>query len=261
MKKLTQLSLHKASQSGQALLIVLLSMAAILTVVLSVASRSVTDISVTTSEEDALRAFSAAEAGVEKALLTGLGSSEYPIPGDTSVGFDATIDNAQAEGTDFIYPSLLKPGESATFWFVGKDQNGNLTCANGCLHQKPQIKTLCWGADPSQKPAVILTVYYDWTGSGVGNAVASGDYSNIKIARQAFDADTGRTSSNNFLGPTITGSKCQINGKTFQYKRININLSGDPNGGSGDLGIPNNCRNKEGCLIMAKVRVLYNDPT
>ena len=57
------------SQSGQALLIVLLSMAVILTVVLSFASKSITEVSITSYEEDALRAFSAAEAGVEKALL------------------------------------------------------------------------------------------------------------------------------------------------------------------------------------------------
>jgi Tfp pilus assembly protein PilX len=51
------------------LLIVLLAITVILTVVLSVTSRSVTDVTVTTYEEDALRAFSAAEAGVETALL------------------------------------------------------------------------------------------------------------------------------------------------------------------------------------------------
>ena len=55
--------LPRQTQSGQALLVILLSMAVILTLVLSVASSSITDVTVTTFEEDALRAFSAAEAG------------------------------------------------------------------------------------------------------------------------------------------------------------------------------------------------------
>ena len=50
-------------ESGQALLLVLLGMAVVLTIVLSILSRSVTDIAVTSREEEALRAFSAAEAG------------------------------------------------------------------------------------------------------------------------------------------------------------------------------------------------------
>ena len=59
------------SDSGQALLVILLSMTVILTVVLSVVSRTVTDITITTYQEDAQRAFDAAEAGIEDALLTG----------------------------------------------------------------------------------------------------------------------------------------------------------------------------------------------
>ena len=64
---------HKISgeknQKGQALIIILLVMSVVLTVVLSSVSRSVTEIVVTGYEEDALRAFSAAEAGVEEKLL------------------------------------------------------------------------------------------------------------------------------------------------------------------------------------------------
>ena len=64
MAKLSKSELEKRLQSGQALLIVLLGMAVVLTMVLSVVSRSVTDIQLTTRDDEALRAFSAAEAGV-----------------------------------------------------------------------------------------------------------------------------------------------------------------------------------------------------
>ncbi len=46
-------------------MLVLLSMSVVLTLVLFILSRSITDIAVTTSQEEAVRAFSAAEAGVD----------------------------------------------------------------------------------------------------------------------------------------------------------------------------------------------------
>jgi len=65
-------------ESGQALLIVLLGMAVILTLVLSIVSRSVTDISLTKKDEESLRAFSAAEAGVEQLLVGGPSATSFP---------------------------------------------------------------------------------------------------------------------------------------------------------------------------------------
>lgn len=56
------------NNSGQAALIILLIMVALLTIGLSVVSHSVTDISISQDEEEAMRAFSAAEAGIEEAL-------------------------------------------------------------------------------------------------------------------------------------------------------------------------------------------------
>jgi len=59
---------HNRKNSGQVALIVLLLMIVILTIGLSLASRSITDIKISQDEKESLRAFSAAEAGVEKAL-------------------------------------------------------------------------------------------------------------------------------------------------------------------------------------------------
>lgn len=58
----------KKKNSGQVALIVLLIMVVILTIGLSLASRSITDIRISQNEREALRAFSAAEAGIEEAL-------------------------------------------------------------------------------------------------------------------------------------------------------------------------------------------------
>ena len=65
-------------QRGQTLLIVLLLLAVVLTIALSIASRSITDINVSIKEEEAARAFSAAEAGIEQALIGGPVSGTLP---------------------------------------------------------------------------------------------------------------------------------------------------------------------------------------
>lgn len=59
---------QKTLQKGQMLLIVILVMTVALTVGLSVATRSITNLRVTEEEEASQRAFSAAEAGIEQAL-------------------------------------------------------------------------------------------------------------------------------------------------------------------------------------------------
>lgn len=58
----------KKQKSGQVALIVLLIMIVILTIGLSLASRSITDVRISQDEKEALRAFSAAEAGIEEVL-------------------------------------------------------------------------------------------------------------------------------------------------------------------------------------------------
>ena len=70
---------RNVGNQGQALLIVLLTLSVVLTIVLSIVSRSITDISITSLEEDSQRAFNAAEAGVEQALLKGGAIAETDI--------------------------------------------------------------------------------------------------------------------------------------------------------------------------------------
>lgn len=62
-------------QSGQILLIVVLIMTVALTVTLSVATRSITNLRSSSEEANSERAFSAAEAGIEKAISSNIGSS------------------------------------------------------------------------------------------------------------------------------------------------------------------------------------------
>src|SRR5579885_3559975 len=63
--------LQRTPQDGQAFLIVVLVMVIALTVGLSIASRTITNLRVSTEEENSQKAFSAAESGIEQALKSG----------------------------------------------------------------------------------------------------------------------------------------------------------------------------------------------
>lgn len=62
------------SESGQTLIVILVIMVVSLTIGLSVASRSIVDVRLSTQGEQSQRAFSAAEAGIEDALRNDLGT-------------------------------------------------------------------------------------------------------------------------------------------------------------------------------------------
>lgn len=235
---------HKKNTSGQALLIVLLTMTVVLTVVLSVVSRSVTDISVTTYQEDAQRAFDAAEAGIERALLTG---SSQP---STSVGdatFTTNITYPLPEPDQAWYPSDVLAGESATFWFVSQDASGDLLCTSDCLRAN-RFRRICWGQEGTAidafTPAIEISVFYD---EAAPQAVNNANFSQVKIARRAYDPNSSRTASNNFILAGTCASP--LAGREFEFATDDIGLFSD-------LNIP--CLNTIGCLLMAKVRLLYN---
>lgn len=230
------------NQAGQALLLVLLSMAVVLTVVLSIVSRSITDIGVTTQEEDALRAFSAAEAGIERALIVGsdIGTTQL---GDAE--FTASVTSFASGEKSLSYPVEILSGESITTWFVAHDDQGALTCSV----EKPcftgDTLKVCWGKegtapDTDITPAVEVNVFYTAT---------PGDYSTAQVARATYDPYSSRASSNNFASPD-SGS-CTIGTVTYAFQKT-ITL------GTPGLEIPAGALSSQGGLQFAKVRMFYN---
>lgn len=93
------------ARRGQTALILALVVAVGMTVVVSIAGRSVTTVSISTQEEERSRSFSAAEAGVEDALrrnLSGLVGSTIPTIslGGSSVGYSVTRSQSLATVVD-----------------------------------------------------------------------------------------------------------------------------------------------------------------
>ena len=226
-------------RQGQALLLIVITLAVVMTVALSVAARSITDIKITTSEEDSFRAFSAAEAGIEKTLVTGSAESDTFSPNGAS--FSSTVSAIAAGLRVFNYPLELLSDDTATLWFVSHDANNDLVCnppSEPCF--TGNSLRVCWGSSATINeftPAIQVAVYYDPT--------ADGNYNDLKVAYAGYDPSATRRSSNFYL--PNSGSNCSIGGKSYAFQR-DINLV--------DLGISNFSANG---LVFAQIKMLYNE--
>lgn len=225
---------------GQTLLIILLIMSVVFTIGLSVISRSVTDVAVSQKEEEAARAFSAAEAGIEQALIAGTNVT------DSTFGFTATVAGIAQNSSNFILPQLLNAGETAPVWFIEHDSSNNLVCTGSCF--SGNTVTLFWGengtaSQSSTTPAIEAAFLYTTTPNANG-------YSTARIARVAFDPNSTRRSSNSFDTPTGTG--CTIGTTQFAFCHT-VNLSNL----SPAVTIRPSTSDTRG-LQMARLRILYN---
>ena len=225
-------------EKGQAVVLVLLSLAVVLTVVLSVFSRSITDVNISSQDENSLRAFSAAEAGVERVLVVGSSTGIVPI-GDAS--FSANVSDFAEGKYAFSFPNTFVSGEPAVVWFVSHDSNtGNLSCLgaeNPCFNGD-RIK-ICWGDNAAAPiPAIEASIVYLNT---------AGNYATARIARAAFDDNAaGRIPPNNFVDP---GGSCTIGANTFQYSTTLMFNSFSP-------PVPYDTTNKLQFMVL---KLLYNN--
>lgn len=221
----------KRINKGQALLIVLLITLVGLTVGLSVVSRSLTNIKISTQTEESDRAFAAAEAGVEEALRLGSAPPAGTV-GDASY----TVQLNQVGGgiAPFLFPTKITKDEVASIWLVNHRDDGSLEetplyPANGTI-------SVCWGENTTlddSTPAIKADIIYK-----VGS-----DY---KIGRGVYDPKRDR--ENSFEDVTNkSGGNCAAEGKTQAFRK-DIKFS--------DLGIPGGA-----ILELLRLRVFYNETT
>lgn len=204
--------------SGQALVLVLLGLAVVLTIVLFVLSRSITDIAVSSSQSQSISAFSAAEAGVEQSLVIGSGGSNSV----GSANYSATVTNVGQNNTSFVYPIELNSGDDLTLWFKSQDSSSDF---------KGTSFKVCWGkpgtySDQDLIPAIETVVFYE---------TSPNDPSTVKVFRSAFDPYLLRTSvgvsggsANEFAAPDNSNGSCVIGGQAFQFQAT-VSLAGTPN--------------------------------
>jgi hypothetical protein len=233
---------------------VLLSVGVVLTIALSVVARSITDVSTSTKGEESLRAFSAAEAGVENTLNKSLQSlpivaSPTPVAVGTSGStYTTSLLAFPQTPRSYLYPVELSAGDSATVWLSSHDPVSGLTCTGGSKCFQGSTLDLCWGKTGSgTQPAIAISVLYeDPAGGGVR-----------KYAYIAYDSNGSRASQNHFITSGIssnTGSgACNIGGTALANK-VTLNLASD-------LSIPNNAINSKRLKSLTALLLYNTTPT
>jgi hypothetical protein len=142
---------HRSAERGQAALVILLLMVVLLTIGISIASRSITDLRLSRQEEDSNRALNAAEAGIETAL-----SQDFNFSGTTYQG-SVSVDPAVS-----VNYTIQKVGAWETRLFKGisaqVDLSGSQTGNNVVIR---------WGKETNcnQSPASLMIRIFRNTGT------------------------------------------------------------------------------------------------
>lgn len=200
------LKIMSKSQVGQVLLILLLVMAVGLGVGISVIQRSVSDVSTSSKVEQSTRAFSAAEAGIEKAL-------QETCSSDPCVNFPENNSTASIVGGGLL---PAEPGQALEYPEISKEKIAQFYLADPATGNNYYTQTsldVFWGNSSSDRAAIELTfIYFDGT-----------TFKNNKI----FYDQISRIPSNGFIiitanatdncnGSNTTGL---AGGATFQCKK------------------------------------------
>jgi type II secretory pathway pseudopilin PulG len=225
----------KYMQKGQALVVVLLILGVIATVGLSVASRSVTEVRVSTTQEESARALEAAEIGLEKYL----GGVSLPAPGtkvnvpDINAGYYIpSVDDIGGSNNFYKVPYELVAGDIAT---VDMPACSPVDGQN-CTHLK-----VCWG-ESATSPKIEISFYYLLRDAANQGRVA--------VRRIGFDPN----STSPYPGFVFGNSHVHANyncGSGAMKWGTQISLSGDA---FGDIDL-NLAVNK---LLLVRVRMLGN---
>jgi hypothetical protein len=181
--------------SGQAVLIILLVMAVILTIGLSVVSRSVTDINISQQSEDSARAFSAAEAGIEQALLLGT-SGGVTFSSGAKVDI-STREVAFGDGW-YIYPTQVSVDQIITVWLSNYNISPSCVGENYCYVATGDSIRVYWGNLGTSNsnvntPAIEVSIYYK-------------DSATYKVSKYVLDPYTNRVVADSDRGYCFVGA-------------------------------------------------------
>jgi Tfp pilus assembly protein PilX len=217
---------------GQILVVVLLMLAVATTVGLAIVSRTITEVSISTTQEESARALAAAEAGIEAALSSVVASGTVTPLGSTGTTY--TVSSAPyGSGASIATSKPLTAGEVETIFLSAHDANGNLVA--GLNKYTGSTIRLCWGqnsnGNDANAPALEAT-FYNQTAAGV-----------VRVGHAAFDPNASRISQNSFAAASAA-SGCPT-GKVYNYSTL-LTLTG--------LG---NYSLSESPLLL-RLRLLYN---
>lgn len=185
------------NNKGQVVLILILVMTVALGIGVSVVQRSLSDVSTASKVEQSSRAFSAAEAGIEKALQRGAAVAEFSLDNNFSA---ATVDTVPTGTNALEYPPIGKE-EMAQVWLADPTSTSNPPTA---VYTQNTLNVF-WGNSSIDKAAIELTLVYFDTG-----------YKSKKF----FLDQTVRTPANNFDTIVSCGGSFGPNNKYQCVKTI-----------------------------------------
>lgn len=240
--------LPKNHSSGQAVLIILLVMAVVLTIGLSVVSRSVTDINISQQSEDSARAFSAAEAGIEQALIGISGDSDFEF---NFTGSSAKISSREVAFGDtwYIYPSEVSTDQIITVWLSNYDSATGYAAS----YTGNRLRVY-WGNpetpnDNQYTPAIEVSIYYK-------------DGSAYKVGKYLLDPYTDRiaiSGDRGFCDPTGLGGVLCTGVVSFSSTKSSIGTPSQEFQFNADLDLTNFVPAPATRFpLFARLRLLYS---
>lgn len=195
-------------QEGQILLIVVLVMTIALTIGLSLATRTITDIRTTTEEENSQRAFSAAEAGIEKALKSTTGTTGDFV---NNTSFDTSVATVSGVSILLNNGNPIFKDDAADVW---------LSTYPGYTNTWSGDITIYWGSASD----TCTTSEETNTMAALDIVVLNGTRASPQAAHFPVDPCAARSSINNF--ETIPSGGGTINNKQFAYRKTVTVASG-----------------------------------
>lgn len=206
------------NNSGQIVLLLVLITVVGLTIGLSLISRTVTDVRISSQIEQSGRAFSAAEAGVENALQS-INSGAITPTGSLSINnleASANYSIRSFGGTsDVLVFKQTEVNSTQVVWLINHDNGRNIIIptppAVGPVTYDSAID-ICWGTNPNSEPALEISLYY----------ISGGEY---KVAKGAYEGIGGR--GNWFESPDSGINNCSGN---YRYHKVLTFNSPSPNG-------------------------------
>ena len=197
----------KLNSQGQILIVVLLIMVVALAIGLSVATRSLTNLRVSTQSEFSQRAFSAAEAGIEKAL--GSGNANFADNFTVDVGGSSVAVDVTSQSLAYVESVLASGGVQEIKVDTQAPQNRTATSI-----------VLYWGnnATGSDERTNVPSIEYTLVDvDGSGNVIIPPNVGSVR--GKAAMNPPGSTRANGFLTGTAPASGfTSPGGKSFQAK-------------------------------------------
>ena len=158
---------------GQIVLILVLITIVGLTVGLSLISRTVTDVRISSQIEQSNRAFSAAEAGVEIALKSAVVNGPTVTFNLSQVAVTYKVSTV-GDSNVYTFPNA-QTGKTQVLWLADHDSDGNIVESSTYPVGSPL--DVCWGSTVNNNAAVVMSLLY----KTIDN--------NYKIAKSAYDPD------------------------------------------------------------------------